>query len=236
MTIVIDPACGMGDNACSMTRDSIEQLLSAHPVLRDAPLALRRKLAASAVSRRINASQLLCGHADRTGHVWIVARGLLHATLHSRDGSPVTVDVLRPGEAFGYLNCWMEDAHTEDVFGLTDAEVVGVPAGQFIKFVQQHRPAAELLLRETAERMRALMRLRAIATEPARERLKSVLTFLYEKMGPQIPMTRQMLAMVAGLTTETVSRSLAPLSRKKIIMLRRGAVEILDPMRLGTNQ
>lgn len=212
-----------------MTADNIQDLLASHPILRDAPLSLTRRLAGAAVSRRVGPGQLLCGTAERTGNVWIVARGLLHATIQSRDGSPVTVDVLRAGEAFGYLNCWMEEAHVEDVSGLTATDVVGVPAGRFLAFVEDHQPAAQLLLRETASRMRALMQLRAISTEPAQQRLRSVLHFLYEKMGPTIPMTRPMLAMVAGLTTETVSRSLAPLGRRRAIRLRRGSVEIMDP-------
>jgi DNA-binding transcriptional regulator YhcF (GntR family) len=45
-------------------------------------------------------------------------------------------------------------------------------------------------------------------------------------------MTRAILAIVAGLSTETVSRSLAPLHRRGIIVLRRGFVDIVDAERL----
>jgi CRP-like cAMP-binding protein len=211
-----------------MKIELIESLLTSHPVISGAPRELIRTLARNAVERRVEAGQLLCGESERTGRVWFVGDGLLHATIQSRDGTPVTVDVIRPGEAFGYLNCFMSEEHTEDISGLVSAQVVGIPSGQFGTFVTDHQPAAQLLLRETAERMRGLMRLRAISTEPALARVRSVLTFLYDKLGSTIPMTRPMIAMVAGLTTETVSRAMAPLRRKRLIILRRGVVEIID--------
>lgn len=211
-----------------MNREAAETVLAQHPLLRGASHPRLRRLAAVAVGRRVSAGQLLCGVAERTGCVWFVGRGLLHATTQSRRGSPVTVDVLRPGEAFGYLNCWMSEPHTEDVSGLVAAEVVGVPASHFMEYVRAHQSAAQLLLVETAERMRSLMRLRAISTEPASARVRSVLAFLHDKIGPKIPMTREMIAMVAGLTMETVSRSMAPLRRRGVIEVSRGVVEILD--------
>lgn len=216
-----------------MTNDRFGAMFSSHPVMAGAPAHLVKALGRQAVYRELAAGQLLCGNSERTGRVWFVMGGLLHATIQSQEGSPVTVDVLRPGQAFGYLNCFMEGAHTEDVSSLIAAEVVGVPAGSFLSFIHAHQPAARLLLAETAERMRGLMRLRAIATEPSDARVRSVLAFLNERMGSTIRMTRPMIAMVCGLTTETVTRSMAPLRRSKLIAVRRGRVEILDSDALG---
>lgn len=211
----------------------VYRVLSSNPVLRGAPESALRALAARAVVRQVKAGQVLCGRTLPTGQVWFVSQGLLHATIHSKSGSPVTVDVLRPGEAYGYLSCWTgHNGHDEDVAGLVPAEVVGVPAARFLEFVESHQRATHALLQDTAERVRALMSLRALSTEPAGQRVRSVLAFLHDKLGPRIPMTRAMIATVAGLTTETVSRSMAPLSRRGVIALRRGMVEILDRSRL----
>lgn len=213
----------------AVNRDGAAAALANHPLLDGVPASHLSFLLSRAVARRVCARQVLCGSNERTGNVWFLTRGLLHATVQSRRGSPITVDVLQAGDTFGYLNCWMAEPHIEDVCGLVPADVVGVPAASFMDFVDAHQPAAQRLLRETAERMRALMRLRAICTEPSSSRVRSVLAFLHEKMGRNIPMTREMIATVAGLTTETVSRSMAPLHRRRVIALRRGLVEILDP-------
>jgi len=216
-----------------MHKQTAETVLANHPILDGAPSPVLRGLLVSSVTRRVEVGQVLCGAHARTGRVWFVAQGLLQSTIQSRRGSPVTIEVLRDGEAFGYLNCWMQEPHVEEVSGLVPSVVVGVPAERFLAFVQDHAPASAAVLRETAERMRSLVRLRAISTEPASARVRSVLAFLHDKMGPTIPMTREMIAMVAGLTTETVSRSMAPLARRGIVDLRRGAVEILAPERLS---
>jgi CRP-like cAMP-binding protein len=140
----------------------------------------------------------------------------------------VTVALLRPGDAFGYLACWLDEGCSATAWALTASEVVGVPVQAFCAFVAAQPAASDAVLRALSARLAALERLRALSTEPARARVRSVLRFLCEVTGPRIPMTRPMIATVAGLTTETVSRALAPLSRRRAIALRRGAVEVLD--------
>lgn len=211
-----------------MTRGTLERLLAAHPMCHRAPSEELRRLAQHATLRRLQPGQVLCTGGGN-GTVWFILKGLLQSSAQMPEGTPITIELLRPGMAFGCLDGWLKEPALEDVTCLVQAEVVGVRVGDYLDFVKRHPPAVDVLFKETAERVRAIVRLRAIGTEPARTRVCSVLAFLHEKVGPVIPMTRPLIAMMAGLTTETVSRSMAPLRRRRVIKIRRGAVEILEP-------
>jgi len=64
------------------------------------------------------------------------------------------------------------------------------------------------------------------------QRLAKTLLILSTKLGLNINITRQELAEMIGVTTETVIRILSSLKKKKIIASVRGKIIVLDEFRL----
>ncbi|MFC1892585.1 Crp/Fnr family transcriptional regulator [Chloroflexota bacterium] len=75
-------------------------------------------------------------------------------------------------------------------------------------------------------------RLRDFAGERAEQRLASVLLMLTAKLGTTLPFTRQEIADMVGITTETTIRVLSTLKERGLIRSTRGTVTILDEQKL----
>ena len=55
---------------------------------------------------------------------------------------------------------------------------------------------------------------------------------LMEKLGPTLPFTREEIADMAGMTTETVIRQMSGLKERGIVTSDRGRITILDEQKL----
>jgi CRP/FNR family transcriptional regulator len=75
-------------------------------------------------------------------------------------------------------------------------------------------------------------RLKDLAGERAQQRLARILLMLASRMGHTIPFTRQELADMAGMTTETAIRLTSQLKERGIISSVRGQLIIVDEVKL----
>jgi CRP-like cAMP-binding protein len=66
----------------------------------------------------------------------------------------------------------------------------------------------------------------AMAYEPVKERIASVLVRLYEKFGRELPFTHREIAQMAGTTTESCIRTLSQMKKNGWIRGRRSLVEL----------
>jgi CRP/FNR family transcriptional regulator len=75
-------------------------------------------------------------------------------------------------------------------------------------------------------------RLKDLAGERVEQRLARILLMLASRMGNTLPFTRQELADMAGMTTETAIRLTSRLRERGIIRSFRGQLIILDEVKL----
>jgi CRP-like cAMP-binding protein len=156
-----------------------------------APLALSAATRACA-ARRFPAGESL--QADGERRVWLVVEGLVQLSLHAGDGRQTAIDVARPGDPFG---CLGEELAPPQVFlasALTDARLIVLPRPAYLRLVNDSPPFTRRLLFVLAARLSEAQAARALMPAPARDRLVHVLLWLYDKLGPEIPMTRRALA------------------------------------------
>lgn len=168
----------------------------------------------------------------------IVATGTAKRSRTTRDGTEVLLDILLPGDHFGALPALGADRHPDAVWALTPLCVLRLDVAAFDEVLDEHPSVARAALAVVTRRLEAAMdHIHRMSAATAEQRVAAVLTILAERTGrPQgggltlldLPLSRDDLASMAGLTSETVSRILSQLRRDELIETGRRWVAVRD--------
>jgi CRP/FNR family transcriptional regulator len=169
--------------------------------------------------------------------------GVLKLTASTSDGREQIVGLLYPGDFVGAL---FEATAGYSVTALTDAELCVFPRRDFQRMLDSHTAASRFLLKRTLgdlDRMRDWMLL--LGRKCAQEKLAAFLLETAVRVLPdghgritrskpfELPLTRQGIADVLGLTIETVSRQMTKLKTDGLITIHGNRhIAIEDPSAL----
>jgi CRP-like cAMP-binding protein len=195
----------------------------------------QQALLAAAIRRRYRRGEVLFHEGDLGDSVHLLATGRVAVRTTTPDGDSVTYAVAGPGEAFGELALLSADhRRTATVVALEDTETLALRREQFERVRTRHPGVDRMLVEILAARVR---RLSAHLVEalyvPVDKRVVRRLLVLcrqYGNGGAQValPLTQSELAEMAGATRPTVNKVLRTLENAEVIVLRRGAVHVLD--------
>lgn len=195
--------------------------------------------------RKLRAGEQLLWEGDEALLVANVVEGVLKLSSQTADGKTQILGLAYPsdfiGRPFGEITPYGAKA-------LTDALVCVFHRKDFDGFAREHpRLEHKLLERTLTELDRTRRWMLLLGRMSAKEKIAAFLLELAERLVPHdcspvalretthlvLPLSRQQIADVLGLTIETVSRQLTGLKKAGLIEItaRRG-VEILDPDRL----
>ena len=195
-----------------------EAALCAH--LSDAAL---RDFAGLGRLRALPAGATLSWEGDRVATVGTVRAGLLKLSASLPDGRELTLGLAGPGDLVGNP---LGAPASHSVTALGDASLCLIPGDAFNAFVTREDDAARALLeRLFGELDKARRWLLLIGRKTAGERVASLLLDLADRAGAgdgdrvALPLTRQQMAGLLGLTIETVSRRLHRFAADRVIGL-----------------
>lgn len=190
--------------------------------------------------RRLARGQVLAWEDEERTHVGTLLSGVLKITAATADGREQIVGLAWPSDLVGSP---FGPAAGFRVTALSDAEICLVDRSAFEAFVQDQPAMERDLLRRSAadlDRARAFMLLLGRMT--AEERLATLLLDMADRAvdpmpedeeGFLLPLGRQEIADILGLTIETVSRQLRKLVDAGLIRLKgRRTVHLEDRPRL----
>lgn len=193
----------------------------------------------SRIGRRmtVKAGQTVMWEGDSSTLVANVIDGTLKLSTSTADGREQIVGVVFPSDFIG-RPFGARTPHS--VTALTDARLCLYPRNAFDSFAREQPALGHRLLERTLDdldRTRAWMLL--LARKSAREKVAIFLLDIWRRNDGdeqgviELPLSRQQIADVLGLTIETVSRQINDLKRRGIIALsgRRG-VRVCDEERL----
>lgn len=175
------------------------------------------------LGRRIElaAGQTLVWEGDESIIVGNLLAGILKLSAMTGDGREQILGIVYPSDFIG--RPFGKDSR-HSVTALTDASLCVFGRTAFDRFVGEHPEIANALLKRTLtelERARHWMLL--LGCKSACERVASLILELSERSGDTatiaLPLSRQQMADVLGLTIETVSRSLTKLKNAGIVAL-----------------
>ncbi|MDZ7587646.1 MAG: helix-turn-helix domain-containing protein [Parasphingorhabdus sp.] len=193
----------------------------------------------------VSRGQTLLWEGDEALVVANVIRGVLKLGVSTADGREQIVGVVFPsdfiGRPFGKESPF-------SVTALTDSEVCIFTRASFDAFAREHPDLQHKLLQRTLDELdRARQWMMLLGRKNANERIATLLIEISDRLGAagcapitpfldrfELPMDRQQMGDILGLTIETVSRQLTKLREAGIIELPdRRTVVIQDRRRLS---
>lgn len=209
--------------------------------LEDEELQLLGRLGRKQMVKR---GESLLWEGDPTPVVANIIEGVVKLSVNLRDGREQIVSVLYAsdfiGRPFGKESPYQ-------VTALTDAEVCVFTRSSFDSFAREHTDLLDKLLQRTLDELdRAREWMTLLGKKSASERIATFLIELSDRLAAdgcsplktyldryELPMDRQQIADILGLTIETVSRQFSHLKKDAIIDLPdRRTVVINDRSRL----
>jgi CRP/FNR family transcriptional regulator len=193
----------------------------------------------------VSRGQTLVWEGDEALVVANVIRGVLKLSVSMADGREQIVGVVFPSDFIG-RPFGKESPYS--VTAMTDAEVCIFTRAAFDGFAKSHPDLGHRLLQRTLDELdRARQWMMVLGRKTATERIATLLLEVSDRLGNsgcahiepfldrfELPMDRQQMGDVLGLTIETVSRQLTKLKQADVIELPdRRTVVIKDRRRLA---
>ncbi|MDM0023280.1 Crp/Fnr family transcriptional regulator [Variovorax saccharolyticus] len=173
------------------------------------------------------------------GGFYGLAAGMIKISTLRQDGREAILAVLEPGNWFGEISLIDGSPRTHDATALSALDLLVVPHQAFAQLMQG-APFGRAVAALLAARVRGLYGLMEDATlRGLRARVARRLLALARGDATQSPVARisvalpqEALAMMLGVTRQTLSKELNALARERVIALGYGRIELLSLDRL----
>lgn len=218
------------------TAELLKQL-STNPWFGALPLAERRAVLAGCDRVRLRAGEMLFRQGDAvpsgTGAFYGLVRGTVKASSLREDGKEAILAVIEAGNWFGEISLIDGRPRTHDATALGEAELLALPRAAFDALLR--KPAFSLAVsRMLAARVRLLYGMVEDATlRSTRARVARRLLLLSRgdataapAARPTVPVSQESLAMMLGVSRQTLSKELQGLVQAGAVVLGYGRIEI----------
>lgn len=182
--------------------------------------------------RRLSAGQVLVWEGDPAAYCANLVAGVLKIVRPNRADGEQIVGLLFPGDFVGQL--FVETA-TETIVALGDVDICLYPRAGLEQVLKDHPAVARgLLLRGLSTLADARKGLLLLGRKDAQERVAAFLLDMARRIAREaepfdLPMSRQAIGEVLGLTIETVSRQITLLRDAGVIgVVGSRGIRILD--------
>lgn len=173
---------------------------------------------------------------DRENCFYEIASGQVKLSRHTSDGREITIEILGPGDMFGYLSLFDEGCCECTATAVTKVEVYTLSRTEMERIIKSHPVVLRALISHICRRLRnAYSHLEEMASGNVQHRVSRILLEMARQEGERkdghlvfnIRLTHQELANLAGTSRETVTRVLAFLKKEGYINVVRSEITIL---------
>ncbi|NNE11112.1 MAG: Crp/Fnr family transcriptional regulator [Ilumatobacter sp.] len=193
--------------------------------------------------RTLPAGATLFVEGDEPYDLMLIESGDIKLTTIAINGSETLLDVLGAGEVLGELSAIDGEPRSATAVALTPVELVSIPVGRFLEFLQANPTSMGSLLAVTVRRLRlANRRQLEYSTADALGRVCARLDELVDRYGNvddpdategdgvriDLPITQTELAQWCGLSREAVVKALRKLRNLGWITTADGVVTVED--------
>lgn len=209
------------------------QALSVNPWFNSVPLAERKALLAAADLVHLRPGEMLFRKGDTGGGFFAVLSGALKVSTLGEDGREGILSVLEAGIWFGETSHFDGEPRPHDVTAVEVTEVLVIAPPAFARLMRRNAFALAMAVLMSV-RIRALYglvedsMLRTTSMRVARRLL--ALTHGDATMAPDarssVAVSQEALAMMLGITRQTLSKELKVLVRAGVLTLGYGRIEI----------
>ena len=188
-----------------------------------------QKVAAFSIERKVNAGETIIWEGDPPDWLYVAAKGKVKVLKHASSGKELILAIFTQGNVFGEVAVFDGIPYPASAIAQVDSTVLGIKKTDLLSFLSRNPSVALKIINLMGGRIRdAHDRLRDMAGEKVDQRISNALLMISAKIGPIIPFTRQEIADMTGITTETVIRVTTRLKEQGIISTIRGEITIID--------
>lgn len=214
----------------------MRDVTGATPALLDVvPEAARRRLMAEGRRRRFGRGEVVFHEGDPGDSLHVVLKGHVAIKVTTLLGDVATLTILGPDASFGEGALLGGGVRTASAVAVESAETLQVGAALFEELRREEPGVERLLTAVLADQVRRLSTHLAEALfAPADQRVLRRLLHVGELYAtaadpkPEIPLTQDDLAQLAGTTRPTANRVLKAAEADGLVALSRGKVRLVD--------
>ncbi len=183
--------------------------------------------------------QAIYTEGNHPSRLMYIVTGKVKTYKRNDDGKELVTDLYSQGDFLGYIALLEGATYKETAEAMDNCEIAVVPREDFEELVHNNREVAgafiKLLAKNVADKEQQLL---GLAYNSLRKKVAEALIALKNKYGGEnnapfsIDISRENLASVAGTATESLIRTLSDFKSEKLIDIKDGAIEILNPQKL----
>jgi len=208
--------------------------LLADPWFASLPVADRKTMLVSCEHLRLRQGEMLFRQGDEPDGLYALLSGSVKMSTLSAEGREAILIFLEAATWFGEISLIDEQPRTHDATALTEVELLVLDPKVF-RSLMQRNTFATAIARMLARRIRLLYGIVEDAgLRSVRARVARRLLLLAEVANRQqdghaiVPVTQEALAMMLGMTRQTLSKELRFFRQDGLIRLAYGKIEILS--------
>jgi len=185
--------------------------------------------------RQIKKKQVLYYEGDQPLGIYLVIDGTIRTYKLAEDGRELMMGLYKADDYLGVHALLLDEQFTETAEAVDDAAVCLLPKDAIINLVNRYPDITLQFIKILANNIREKEeQLLELAYNSVRKRLAQVLVRLSKQFSDpsQFKISRDELASMAGMATETVSRTLSDFKDEKLIEKKGSHIQIMDINRL----
>jgi CRP-like cAMP-binding protein/CheY-like chemotaxis protein len=189
--------------------------------------------------RQIKKKQVLYYEGDVAQGIYLVVSGRIKTLKMSEDGRELVTALYGPDEYFGIHALLSEGAYTETAEASEDTSICLIPRDLVFDLLNKYPDVSQKFIKVLSNNLREKEeQLIQLAYHSVRKRMASVLIRLVRQLPDMaqdplvLKISRDDLAALAGMATETVSRTLSDFKEEGLIGKQGSLIHILDLHRL----
>ncbi|BBB64418.1 transcriptional regulator [Undibacterium sp. YM2] len=214
-------------------------ILLADPWFASLPVADRKTMLASCEHLRLRPGEMLFRQGDQPNGFYALLSGTVKMSTLSAEGREAILIFLDAATWFGEISLIDGEPRTHDATALSEVELLVLEPPVF-NILMQRNSFANAITRMLAKRIRLLYGIVEDAgLRSVRARVARRLLLLAEVANRQqdghalVTVTQEALAMMLGMTRQTLSKELQFFRQHDLIRLAYGSIEILSESRLS---
>lgn len=198
-------------------------------------IAELKMLIAGRKIRQIKKKQILYYEGDQPQGLYLVIEGAIRTYKLAEDGRELMMNFYKSDEYLGVHPVLLDEAYSETAEAMEDSAICLLPKDAVIGLVNKYPDVSVRFIKILANNIREKEdQLLELAYNSVRKRMAQTLVRLSQQWTDptQFKISRDELAAMAGMATETVSRTLSDFKDEKLIEKKGSQIHILDINRL----
>jgi CRP-like cAMP-binding protein/ActR/RegA family two-component response regulator len=216
----------------SIYSQSLESLSSI--VSKNNGLAELKRIIGERKARQFKKDQVIYYDGDKGNGLYLILKGRIKTVKLANDGRELMTAIHSAEEYLGVNAMLSNEAYTDTATAMEDSLLCLIPKDQLDNLLNLYPDVArefiKLLSNHIRDREEQLLQL---AYNSVRKRMANTLMRLYKQQGGDFKVSREDLAAMAGVATETVSRTLTDFKEENLIDKKGSQITVLSPERLA---